>query len=169
MPELADVSWRPTVDQVGALIRARTKIRGSVEIGTFLNADEDGGPTRPTKDAVEDLIDTAMRRVSSAIGGYELCETAISDGLDTDAAAATAQYTAALVEQSYWPDQTQAPGSSFRSLMELFKDSLKTLVEAVGERCGGTAGEGAGGGSQALAKAGAPECPDLIGREGPVW
>jgi hypothetical protein len=166
---LAEVSWRPTVEQVASLIRARTKVRGGVEVGTFLDEDEDSGPTRPTRTGAEEQIDIAMRRVASAIGGYELCQAAVDDGLEDDAGGATAQYAAALIEQSYWPDQTSNPGSSFRSLMDLFKDSIKTLTEAVGERCGGTAGDGSGGGAHAIAKAGPPECGGVIGREGPVW
>jgi hypothetical protein len=164
--ELREVSWRPSVQQVANLIRARTKVRGDVEVGTFTDAGDERGETRVTADACEGIIDIAMRRVASAIGGYELCEAASE--LEEDAGGATAQYAAALIEQSYWPDQTSNPGSSFKSLMELFKDSIKTLTEAVGERCGTGDGEAVGG-SGLRPKAGAPDCMEPLGRTYPVW
>lgn len=149
--------WAPSVAEVAALIRARTKMAGDIEVGTF---NED---TRPTGREVERLIAQASRRVSTAVG-TEPC----SDELRADAGAATAVYTAMLIEQSYWPEQTTASGSSFKSLEALWKAQIDTLTEAVGEQCGGgESGEGGAAGAP-IARGGFDDLP-LIGRSTPGY
>lgn len=157
VPALPD--WAPTVRDVAALIRARTKIPGGGEAGTF------NENTRPTGLEVEALIYQAVRRVSSAVGG-EPC----SDELRFDASGAAAIYAAMLAEQSYYPEQTRAEASSFRSLEMLWKDQIKTLAAAVAEQCGGqgTGGEDGGGNAGALAAGGFSDGYPLIGRDYPV-
>lgn len=151
-------TWAPSVAEVAALIRARTKMAGDIEVGTF---NED---TRPTGAEVERLIAQACRRVSTAVG-VEPC----SDELRADAGAAAAVYTAMLIEQAYWPEQTTAAGSSFKSLEALWKGQIETLEVAVSEQCGGgESGEGGAAGSP-LARGGFDDLP-LIGRSTPgLW
>jgi hypothetical protein len=129
MPE--EVTWRPTVADVAAHIRARTKDAGGNEVGTF---DE---TTRPTGAEVELLIDKGVQRVQTQVG--EPC----NETLQEDAGAAAALYTAMLVEQSYFPEQTAAGGSSFNSLNTLWKELISVLDAEVARICGGeTAGDG---------------------------
>lgn len=149
------VAWRPTVAEVAAHLRARTKVPGGTEVGTFTEE------TRPTAGDVERLIDQAVRRVASSIT-YEPC----SPGLETDAQGAAALYCAMLVEQSYYPETTTAGGSSFLSLNTLWKEQISTLVEAVAEECGigigvGGSGEGGGGGIAQM-PAGAFYAPPMV-------
>lgn len=154
--EAPDYTWQPEVWEVGALIHARTKQRGGKgELGTF------NAHTRPTGQQVEYLILQACRRVATAIGA-EPC----TEALKGDAKAAAAIYAAMLIEQSYWPEQTVAQGSSFKNLEALWKDQIRTLTEAVAEQCGGS-GEAVGSGGQ-IPREGSDELP-LIGRTGPLW
>lgn len=166
-------SWRPSVQDVADLIRARTKIRGDIEVGTFQDEDQEADPpvagTRPNATQVERYITRGCRRVIAAIGGAELCDEAQEDGLEDDAANCAALYAAMIAEQSLDPESTNDRNSSFSSLKSLFNEELSTLTEAVDERCGGASGGGAGGTSGALAKAGASDGLRLIGRTFPEW
>lgn len=149
------VRWQPTVADVGALLRARTKVPGGGEVGTF--TDE----TRATAEAVENLIRQAVRRVMSKLDGVSPC----NDELRDDAGSAAALYAAMLVEQSYYPEQTTNAGSSFKSLQSLWTEQIKDLSTAVAQVCGTGGGEGDTG---ARPRATFDDC-QLIGRLGPEW
>ena len=96
-------SWRPSVEDVAAIIPARTKVRGGTQVDTFQDANPSAdpplAPTNPTATRVERLIDNACRRVSSRIGGPTICQN--DKGLEDDAKEAAAIYTAMLIEQGY--------------------------------------------------------------------
>lgn len=155
MPE-----WAPSVREVAALIRARTKVPGGVEVGTF------NQNTRPTATEVESIIDQAADHVSAAVGG-DPC----NDSLRQSAGAATALLAAILIESSYWPEQAEARGSTASRLESLFNARMKSLTLAVSEQCGGqgTGGEeeGGGGNAGALAAGGFNDGYALIGRDYP--
>jgi hypothetical protein len=121
--------WAPSVGDVAAHMRARTKVRGGDEADTFTEE------TKPTRSAVERLIVLACRRVSSAIGA-----SPCNDDLRLDAGAAAAIYAAMSAEQSYYPEQTSNVGSSFQSLKSLWKDQITDLKAAVTAQCGTEAG-----------------------------
>lgn len=133
-PSGSAYKWMPTLAEVGSLIRARTRIRGGAELGTFTSE------TRATGVEVEALILQACRRVATEVG-REPCKTELRN----DAKAAAALYAAMLVEQSYWPDQTTSAGSSFGRLEKLWNTQIATLREAVAENCGGLGEEGESG------------------------
>lgn len=126
-------AWTPSVADVAAHIRARTKDSAGNEVGTF------DSTTRPTGREVERLITKAVRRVQTAVG--EPCNAA----LEADAGAAAAIYAAMLIEQSYFPEQTAPGGSSFNSLYSLWKDQIRTLDEEIARTCGGVGPEPGGG------------------------
>lgn len=150
-------TWTPSVAEVAALIRARTKVAGGKELGTFT---ED---TRPTAADVERLIQQAVRRVATNTGA-DPCTA----NLQLDATAAAALYTAMLIEQSYFPEQTTGTsGNSFTSLEKLWKDQISMLTTAVGEQCGGS-GEAPGGGDQ-MPAADMDDGFYLISRTYPAW
>lgn len=155
---MAAEDWTPALEDVGALIFARTKVAGGKGgTGTF------NDNTRPTGTQVLGLIGQAQRLVKSTIVA-EPC----SEDLQADARAAVALYAAMLVEQSYYPEQTAAAGSSFQSLRSLWKDQIAALKASVAANCGGGApGEEIAG--QAVA-GGAGSFDDgipLIGRDFP--
>jgi len=155
---MAEATFAPTVDDVAALIRARTKVPGGKEVGTF------NDNTRPKKTEVESLIAQAVDHVAAAIGG-EPC----NDQLKQSAQAASALMTAILIETSYWPEQAEARGSTAARLEALFNVRMKSLAAAVSEECGGqgTGGEEGGGNAGAVAAGSFADGYPLIGRDYP--
>ena len=83
----------PSVADVGALLRARTKDINGDEVGTF-NDD-----TRPTSAQVITLIDEAVGDITTRMGPSPPLELA---GAGKSAAA---MLTACLIELSYYPEQ----------------------------------------------------------------
>lgn len=150
--------YDPSVDDVAALLQARLERRGGGKAQTFDDT------TSPTGTQVGLLAGQAGRRVAASIG-TELCPAAAD--LADDAIQAAAIYAAMLVEQSYFPEQTRNAGSSFQSLKSLWDDAIRTLTEAVGERCGSGDG-GAVGGEGQRPRAWFDALP-LIGRSSPDW
>lgn len=154
---MAETPWKPSVDEVAAYIRARTKIAGGGQAGTF--TDE----TNVKKSEVEPLIDQAVRRVSSEIG-VEPC----TEDLREDATTCAAIYAAMLIEQSFFPEQTTSAGNSFKSLEALFKPQLQSLANRVQRECG--TGSGGEDGSEGVAISRATfDSRTLIGPNGPLW
>lgn len=148
----------PTVDEVAAHCQARLVLRGGGNSETFTDQ------TKPTKAQVEKLLDDAGKRVSSKTGG-----TPCNDDLIADAQGTAAIYAAMLIEQSYYPGQTRDQGSSFQSLLALWKDAISDLAKAVAEQCGGQGGgDGDIGMDTRSPKATFDSC-GLIGRSNPDW
>lgn len=156
---MAEATFSPTVDDVAALIRARTKVPGAKEAGTF------NDNTRPTKAEVEKIIEQAVDHVAAAIGG-EPC----NDQLKQSATAAASLLAAVIIETSYWPEQAEARGSAAVRLEKLFDTRMKSLTAAVAEECGGqgTGSSGEGGGSGALAAGHFSDGRMIVGPDYPV-
>jgi len=99
----------PTLDQVGALLRARTKDKDGNELGTFTPE------TRPTDIEVFNLMYMANGSISQCIGD--------GTGIPVWALPPVGQYiamrTAMLVELAYWPEQTDPADSIYQRLLEL--------------------------------------------------
>lgn len=154
----ASPSWAPSVRQVAALIRARTKIPGGGEAGTFNDA------TRPTATEVEAVIDQAVDHVAAAVGG-----SPCNGQLQQSASAAASMLAAVIIETSYWPEQAEARGSAAARLEKLFDSRMKSLTAAVAEECGGqgTGGSEDGGNAGAVAAGGFNDGYPLIGRDYP--
>jgi hypothetical protein len=101
-------SFVPTVDDVGALLRARTKDQFGNELGTF-TAD-----TRPTDDQVLVLIGQAYDYVTARV------DSDLPQESWRAARSAIALKAAMLVELSYWPDQIPANQSPYAALRQEF-------------------------------------------------
>jgi hypothetical protein len=112
-------SFVPTVDNVGAILRTRTKDDMGNELGTF-NAD-----TRPTDQQVLDLIGQAYDDVVAVI------DDDIPQESYRDARSVIALRAAMLVELSYWPDQVPLGRSPYAQLKELYDEVLPRLQTAV--------------------------------------
>lgn len=129
-PDPLDVTWRPGLSEVGALLRTRTKTgldSGGVELGTF------SAETRPTGDEVETLINTATGHVASKVGSTEnLCE----GYLTSRARGLAATYTAMLVELSYFPEQVSSDRSPYSEYKDLFDEETKSLMSDIERVCG---------------------------------
>lgn len=143
--------FTPTVDMVGAILRARTKTAGGSEVGTF------NSETRPTDVEVQDLAQTAVADLMDAVGP----DIADAPGDDPDAYRNGAKRlaalgTAMLVELTYWPEQVATGRSPYAQLKTLYDDRLKRLVGLLfpGSGDAGSGGAGAGPGAEALPSGG---------------
>lgn len=117
---MPSTDYRPTVAQVGAILRARTVAGMSGEQGTF-TAD-----TRPTADQVETLIDLALADVSIRVGAD------VPDETWGSLASVVALRAAMRVELSYFPEQigTNRP-SPYVALADVYERELAAAVEGV--------------------------------------
>lgn len=129
-------AWAPTVEAVGALLRARTKTTDGVEAGTFTST------TRPTAEQVTELIQTAT---SDVLGAVEEHSVVISDGTTVieeyaySAASGSAVVKAAmLVELSYFPEQVATGRSPYDQLKELYDQRLSHLRRLLGAAADGS-------------------------------
>jgi hypothetical protein len=151
---VAAAATRPSLADVATLLRARTKIRGGAEAGTFTDV------TRPTGDEVEGLIDEATDEV---LGKVQTPEA--GSAYERRVRGAIRLYTAMLVELSYFPEQIGTGRSPYASYERLYESRLKALV-AEGETGAvqGEGGDGAGGDSPADASWWFPDDDDgLVG------
>ncbi len=128
---VAAPAWLPTVGQVAALVRARTRgaaSRDAVtagEQGTFTEA------TRPTRAPVLELIDLAGGELTSIMDGRDPCTAALRS-----AAGSAAAYRAAmLVEVGYFPEQTNTDQTAFKALAAMWKDAAASVAKAVMTQC----------------------------------
>jgi len=130
--------YRPTVEQVAAIVRSRTRGAASRdatvagEQGTFTTT------TRPTYQQVQELIDVAVGDIAGMMRGRTPCTPV----LETAAGSAAAYLAAQLVEVSYYSEQTTDETTAFKALNSLRKDSAKAVAEAVITQCPLTAPDG---------------------------
>lgn len=112
--------WTPSVEDIGSILRARTKDRNGNEIGTF-NAD-----TRPTAAGVQEQIDLAMGKISP------LYREDISESTFSPAIRAAALKAAMLVELSYFPEQVATGQSPYDQLKDQYAEAWEDLQTAIG-------------------------------------
>lgn len=118
-------AFRPTADEVAAILRART-YTGSGEEGDFMSmlvggelAGEFNDETRPTGESVEDvLIPQACVDVRRAVG-------TVPGVLLGDARRVAAMRTAAEIERSYIP--AEAEGGIYQTLRLTFQEQAEEL------------------------------------------
>jgi hypothetical protein len=134
------VEWKPNVDQVAAMLRARTQDDQMQEVGTFTDA------TRPTDVQVQELINSASAAFAAEAGGEPCTET-----LGLAAQGHIALTAAMLVELSYFPEQVASSRSPFDQLKELWDAQHEGIVSAVSFSCGSGQSPGTdGGGGMAM-------------------
>lgn len=107
-----------SVDDVAAVIRARTKDSEGNEVGTF-NAD-----TRPTDVQVQEHIAHAMVLVHTKVGF-------IGDTCTELARSVVALGAAAEIELSYFPEQSRTDRSAYTFLEQRYAMALDGLAECV--------------------------------------
>jgi hypothetical protein len=118
-------TFRPTVQEIGALLHDRTTIDGGSEAGTFLDADDEGGPTDPTAAQVERLITVALNQIAIQVPDD------LTDKQNDYARTLVAYQAAILVENSHFSDQVQN-GDSLAAMYQQFLDAgLLTLASSV--------------------------------------
>lgn len=108
----------PTVDEVAALLHARTNVMGR-ETGTFSDQ------TRPTDDQVRHLIDLAAADLAARVGNP------LPIDVEPDVRRLAALKAAALVEMSFFPQQLDSDQSAYRQATADYLsgvDALRTTV-----------------------------------------
>lgn len=119
--------YTPTLDDVGALLRARTVDAGGNEVGTFT------ATTRPTNVEAEALINDAVK------DAYTLFGEDIPDAADLDnpdairdsAREAVGYHAAALVELSHYPEQVARGNSNYQEYEDLWKQASIRIQAAI--------------------------------------
>jgi len=114
------VPWRPSVDDVAALLRARTKDASGNELGTFTSE------TRPTDAEVEQLITNGMGKVASRVG-WELPEQTWEEARHLASLVAACE-----VEVSYRPEEVRTERSAYQQLWAMFTYDIDPFAEMVG-------------------------------------
>jgi hypothetical protein len=122
---MPSTDFTPTVADVGALLRARTKTASGSEAGTFTTE------TRPTADQVTALISTAAQDLVEVTGAD------IPESVWGSAKTAVIYRTAMLIELSYFPEQVATDRSAYPNYEKLWSEKLITLGEAVLQAGGG--------------------------------
>jgi hypothetical protein len=130
-----ELPFRPEVQDVADLLRARTKDEDSTELGEFTDA------TRPTADGVERLITRALAEVIARLGGLPEAPSpfTLEEPFWLAARTLVGLYAAMLVELSYFPEQVRTDRSAYPEYERLFNDGLEQLADAIrGRGPGGT-------------------------------
>lgn len=104
----------PTVDDVAALLRARTKDLDGREVGTF-NAN-----TRPTDTEAQRIIDMACAEVAGISGDVGARCEPLASSLATIRAAM-------WIEISHWPEQIPTGRSVYQALADQYTAGLADL------------------------------------------
>jgi hypothetical protein len=114
---------KPTIDELAALLRARTVDRFGNEAGTF------NENTRPTATEAQAIIDSAYDLVSLRIGplpdGDEL--------IGSQAKSVILLLAARLVETVYYPEQAAQDQSAAELYGEMYDDAIRSLESAVAD------------------------------------
>ena len=163
----ADVTygWAPTVDQVAAVLRSRTRGMASRDA---LTAGEQGtftATTRPTADQVTELILVACGELALMLEGRTPCTALLETGCTT----AVTYRAAQLVEVSYFSEQTNTDQTAFNALQKLWDGASGSLVKSIAAQCplpdeGDTGSDGG-----PLAPAGVIPGRTLIGPQQVPW
>lgn len=106
------------LDDVGALIRARTRDTSGNEIGTFTQA------TRPTGVEVRRLISQAAAVVAAHLGD-------VPASAGESARHLVALRAAMLVEISYWPESTNTGETAYERLRTMYEEALAATQDAI--------------------------------------
>lgn len=123
VPAVADPAFRPTLNDVGALLRARTKTTAARE-GAYAQGEEIGTfntDTRPSGTQVEALISQAVKAVAGRVGDVPVVHEGTAQHL-------AAVYAAMLVESSYFPEQIENGQSPYERFRDLWRDEIEQLT-----------------------------------------
>lgn len=113
----ASTEITPTIGEVGAILRARTRNDAGAELGTFDTS------TRPTADQVESYI--AQAAVEVALNLPENVPEALTGYVRRLAALRAAMF----VELSYFPEQLDNDRSAYDRLKEQFDAGMTALQD----------------------------------------
>lgn len=113
-------TWIPTLEDVSAIMRARTKDSGMKEIGTFTQE------TRVTGNQAALIIYNETMFVRGIVGSDPTPNiSGIAKGL-------AKLRSAMFIESSYYPEQIERGNSPFKSWQDQYKIDLKLLMDILG-------------------------------------
>lgn len=112
------VDYTPTIADVAALIRARTKDSNGNEVGTFT------GATRPTDAQAQEAIDHATVAIREKVG-------AVGAACADVAKLAVTYGAAAEIELSYFPEQARTDRSPYQFLLQRYEQLLTGVEQCV--------------------------------------
>jgi hypothetical protein len=123
----------PTVDEIGALLRARTQDTNDEELGTFTD------DTRPTDTEVERIIAQAAAVVYGSTGDLSDLECQAADNIREGAKYNISLLAACLIELSYFPEQVRSDRSAFQAYYDILTGDMgmRALLDSVAECRGG--------------------------------
>lgn len=113
------VSYLPSLADVGALVRARTKIAGGQEVGTFTTQ------TRPTDTQVTALIDLAAAEVATKV------DQPIVEPYAADARNVVALRTSMHIEVSFFPEEAESRDSAYGRFAGQYATAVTELTQAL--------------------------------------
>lgn len=112
--------YRPTVADVGGLLRSRTLDDDGHELGTFTDA------TRPTAAETEAAITNALALVAPRLGD-------VPDGLADMATSIVTLRTGMLVERSLFTQEATPDQGAYATLRDEYRDALADYDLALGD------------------------------------
>ena len=124
-------AW-PTVEEVAALLRARTKDVNGNEVGTF------NTETRPTDEGAGELIANAAQAVAGELaadiptvlyGSFSFC---------------VKLYAACLIEKAYFPEQVQSNRSAYDQYWAEYLRAVDALAQRIPSEDGSLEASGIG-------------------------
>lgn len=111
--------YTPTVDEIGELLRARTKDSNGNELGTF------NENTRPSADSVTALIEQATSLVTATANND------VPERLWPLARHCASLRSAMICELTYFPEQVQRENSAYEHYRELYDSAMLALKDAL--------------------------------------
>jgi hypothetical protein len=129
-------AWRPTVSQVAALLRARTRGPASRDATVAGEQDQFTTTTRPTYAQVEEIIGIA----TGEMFGMTESRTPCSDVLAASFRAAALYRACMLVETSYKPENNESDATAFKAFEKMWESSSVSAAAAINRLCPLTSG-----------------------------
>lgn len=124
------VNWRPTVDEVATLIRARTVDENGNEVGTFNNL------TTPSYEQADELIDKAVEDLypifKSTVADAPVPPNASIEAYREAVSALAAARTAILVELTHYGKEVANSNSPYRFMWDDYRQQLLQVATMLG-------------------------------------
>lgn len=126
----ANINWRPTVQEVATLIRARTVDNNGNEIGVFTNT------TTPNASQVDELIDKAVEDLypifKSTVADAPVPPNSSPEAYREAVSALAAARAALLVELTHFGKEVSQGNSPYKQMYEDYRNQLLFVATMLG-------------------------------------